>query len=172
MDVCPTNAFPQPYVLDARKCISYLTIEQSGSIPVELRPLMGNRVFGCDDCQLICPWNRFAQRSSEDDFKPRHGLDNAELVELFQWSEEEFLQKTEGSAIRRTGYQGWIRNLAVALGNGPATDIAKAALTTKLGAISELVDEHIEWALRQLAKRDEEQIEPLFIHPGAKRLPE
>ena len=172
MDVCPTNAFPQPYVLDARRCISYLTIEQSGSIPEELRPLMGNRVFGCDDCQLICPWNRFAQRSPEDDFKPRHGLDNADLVELFQWSEEEFLQKTEGSAIRRTGYQGWMRNLAVALGNGPASPAAIEALESKLGVVSDLVDEHIRWALEQLADKDALLTEPLFIHAGSKRLPE
>lgn len=171
MDVCPTAAFPEPYVLDARRCISYLTIEQSGPIPEELRPLMGNRVFGCDDCQLICPWNRFAQRSPEEDFKPRHGLDSAELIELFQWSEEEFLAKTEGSAIRRTGYQGWMRNLAVALGNGPSSERAREVLTLKLGVISPLVDEHIEWALQQLAQREERQTEPLFIHAGAKRLP-
>ena len=172
MDVCPTNAFPQPYVLDARRCISYLTIEQNGSIPEELRPLMGNRVFGCDDCQLICPWNRFAQRSTEDDFKPRHGLDNAELVELFQWSEQEFLKKTEGSAIRRTGYQGWLRNLAVALGNGPASAAAIEALESKLGVVSDLVDEHIRWALDQIAGKDALLTEPLFIHAGSKRLPE
>lgn len=171
MDVCPTNAFPQPYVLDARKCISYLTIEQNGSIPVELRPLMGNRVFGCDDCQLICPWNRFAQRSQEDDFKPRHGLDNAELVALFQWSEKEFLQKTEGSAIRRTGYQGWMRNLAVALGNGPTSNTAIEALQSKLGVVSDLVDEHIRWALDELANKEALLTEPLFIHSGSKRLP-
>ncbi len=172
MDVCPTNAFPQPYVLDARRCISYLTIEQSSSIPVELRPLMGNRVFGCDDCQLICPWNRFAQRSPEDDFKPRHGLDNGELVELFKWSEKEFLTKTEGSAIRRTGYEGWMRNLAVALGNGPASPGAIEALRSKMGAVSDLVDEHIRWALDELAGKDELLTEPLFIHAGSKRLPE
>lgn len=178
MDVCPTQAFPQPYVLDARRCISYLTIEQSGSIPVELRSLMGNRVFGCDDCQLICPWNRFAQRSPEDDFKPRHGLDNAELIELFQWSEAEFLTKTEGSAIRRTGYQGWMRNLAVALGNGPISAAATSVLSAKLGTVSALVDEHIEWALAELERRanppasDRVLPEPLFIHAGAKRLPE
>jgi epoxyqueuosine reductase len=171
MDVCPTAAFPEPYVLDARRCISYLTIEQSGPIPEELRPLMGNRVFGCDDCQLICPWNRFAQRSPEEDFKPRHGLDSAELIELFQWSEEEFLAKTEGSAIRRTGYQGWMRNLAVALGNGPCTQRAVEVLTAKRGVISPLVDEHIEWALQQFAQQEERQTEPLFIHAGAKRLP-
>jgi len=135
MDVCPTNAFPAPYVLDARRCISYLTIEYAGSIPLELRPLMGNRVFGCDDCQLICPWNRFASRSAEDDFQPRHTLDQAELVNLFHWSEAEFLSKTEGSAIRRTGYQGWMRNLAVALGNGPASAEALSALNKRRGSI-------------------------------------
>lgn len=172
MDVCPTNAFPAPHVLDARRCISYLTIEYAGSIPLELRPLMGNRVFGCDDCQLICPWNRFASRSAEDDFQPRHTLDQAELVTLFHWSEAEFLSKTEGSAIRRTGYQGWMRNLAVALGNGPASAEALSALNKRRGEVSELVDEHIDWALQQLTNKGLPQSEPIFIHPGAKRLPD
>ena len=171
LDICPTNAFPEPYVLDARRCISYLTIEYAGSIPVELRPLMGNRVFGCDDCQLICPWNRFAKRSPEEDFKPRHNLDQAELVELFNWSEAEFLSRTEGSAIRRTGYQGWMRNLAIALGNGPASLEAISALRQGRGKVSALVDEHIDWALAQLTRAKERQPEPIFSHPGAKRLP-
>jgi len=171
LDVCPTGAFPQPYVLDARRCISYLTIEYSGSIPLELRPLMGNRVFGCDDCQLICPWNRFAKRSSEEDFQPRHRLEQADLIELFSWDEAQFLSKTEGSAIRRTGYQGWMRNLAVALGNGPRSEAAVAALEERRGQISELVDEHIDWALEQLQQQRSAQLEPIFTHHGTKRLP-
>ena len=171
LDVCPTGAFPQPYVLDARRCISYLTIEYSGSIPLELRPLMGNRVFGCDDCQLICPWNRFAKRSSEEDFQPRHRLEQADLIELFSWDEAQFLSKTEGSAIRRTGYQGWMRNLAVALGNGPRSEAAVAALEERRGQISELVDEHIDWALEQLQQQRSAQLEPIFTHHRAKRLP-
>lgn len=171
LDVCPTGAFPQPYVLDARRCISYLTIEYSGSISLELRPLMGNRVFGCDDCQLICPWNRFAKRSSEEDFQPRHRLEQADLIELFSWDEAQFLSKTEGSAIRRTGYQGWMRNLAVALGNGPGSEAAVAALEERRGQISELVDEHIDWALEQLQQQRSAQLEPIFTHHGAKRLP-
>ena len=171
LDVCPTGAFPQPYVLDARRCISYLTIEYRGSIPLELRPLMGNRVFGCDDCQLICPWNRFAKRSSEEDFQPRHRLEQADLIELFSWDEAQFLSKTEGSAIRRTGYQGWMRNLAVALGNGPRSEAAVAALKERRGQISELVDEHIDWALEQLQQQRSAQLEPIFTHHGAKRLP-
>src|SRR5690606_25865073 len=119
LDICPTKAFVKPWLLDARRCISYLTIEYKGSIPLELRPLMGNRVFGCDDCQIFCPWTKFSTRSQNDDFQPRHGLDDATLVELFLWSEQEFLEKTAGSPIRRTGYQCWLRNLAVALGNAP-----------------------------------------------------
>jgi len=116
IDVCPTAAIIGPYQLDARRCISYLTIELRGSIPVELRPLMGNRIYGCDDCQLMCPWNRFAKPTQEKDFQPRHGLSSAQLVDLFNWTEEEFLQKTAGSAIRRIGYECWLRNIAVALG--------------------------------------------------------
>ncbi len=147
IDICPTGAIVAPYTLDARKCISYLTIEHKGSIPVELRPLMGNRVFGCDDCQLVCPWNRYAQTNREPDFAPRHGLDNAALVALFTWSEQEFLTRTQGSTIRRTGYEGWLRNLAIALGNAPADPGILAALNSRLGTVSALVDEHIRWAL-------------------------
>ena len=139
--------------MDARRCISYLTIELKGSIPVELRPLMGNRIYGCDDCQLVCPWNRFAQASGEDDFNPRHGLDSAGLVELFRWSEEMFLQRTEGSAIRRTGYHGWLRNIAVALGNAPSSEPVIGALQERKGHPSELVREHVNWALEQHQKR-------------------
>ncbi|MDO8706781.1 MAG: tRNA epoxyqueuosine(34) reductase QueG, partial [Sulfuricaulis sp.] len=119
LDVCPTQAIVAPYELDARRCISYLTIELRGSIPVELRPLIGNRIYGCDDCQLVCPWNRFAQPTRESGFAPRHGLDAPELVKLFSWTEAEFLKYTEGSAIRRIGYECWLRNIAVALGNAP-----------------------------------------------------
>ena len=151
LDICPTQAFPEPYVLDARRCISYLTIEKKGAIPEELRPLIGNRIFGCDDCQIVCPWNRFAQTSTEQDFQPRHQLDNRDLVELFNWSEQEFLKNTEGSAIRRTGYQGWLRNIAVALGNSSGGDSVIAALEEKLPECSEVVQEHIHWALERLS---------------------
>ena len=150
MDVCPTNAFPAPYILDARRCISYLTIELKGSIPEELRSLIGNRVFGCDDCQLVCPWNRYCHFSDEADFKPRHSLDKAELIALFSWNEEEFLKKTEGSPIRRSGYQGWLRNLAVGIGNSGGGEPAIQALSAKRDQCSEMVKEHIDWALRQL----------------------
>ncbi|NRP95541.1 Epoxyqueuosine reductase [Marinobacterium sp. xm-g-59] len=154
LDVCPTNAFPKPYELDARRCISYLTIEYSGSIPLELRPLMGNRIFGCDDCQLVCPWNRFAQHTQEGDFSPRHQLDDIDLIELFQWSEETFLQKTEGSAIRRTGYQGFKRNIAVALGNSKGGDRVIELLEACLASNeSALIKEHAQWAVEHLRNR-------------------
>ncbi len=149
MDVCPTAAIVAPYQLDARRCIAYLTIENKGPIPVEFRTAMGNRVFGCDDCQLFCPWNKFAQATGENDFKPRHGLDHAKLTELFGWSEEEFLKRTEGSAIRRTGYEGWLRNIAVALGNAPTSDEIVQALKDRESHPSELVREHVVWALAQ-----------------------
>lgn len=147
LDACPTRAFVKPYVLDARKCISYLTIELKGPIPDHFRPLIGNRIFGCDDCQTVCPWNRFAQFSAEDDFKPRHGLDSAQLIALFYWTEQEFLDKTAGSAIRRTGYQGWLRNIAVALGNAPASSDILKALESRLADTTEMVQEHITWAI-------------------------
>ena len=149
LKICPTDAFPKPYQLDARKCISYLTIEHKGSIPEELRSKMGNRVFGCDDCQLICPWNRYAKHNEEDDFKPRHQLDSAELVNIFAWNEEEFLRKTAGSPIRRIGYQRWLRNLAVGIGNGPASSEALHALESA-NTQSELVREHTHWAIKNL----------------------
>ena len=175
MDICPTNAFPAPYVLDARRCISYLTIEHRGSIPEELRPLMGNRIFGCDDCQLICPWNRFAKHTNEEDFSPRHQLDNQDLLELFSWSEEEFLAKTEGSAIRRTGYQGWRRNIAIALGNSAdakAVEVIKEALNAQTD--TPMVQEHFLWALNQLSSDSAIQAEPLPLlqHPNSKRIPD
>ena len=147
LDICPTGAFAGERLLDARRCISYLTIELKGSIPLELRPLIGNRVFGCDDCQLVCPWNRFARPTGESDFLPRHGLDNSQLAALFRWSEEEFLQRTEGSPLRRAGYQRWLRNLAVGLGNAPSTIAVIEALELRRDDPSELVREHVAWAL-------------------------
>jgi len=151
MSICPTGAIVAPYQLDARLCISYLTIELRGSIPVQLRSLIGNRVFGCDDCQLVCPWNRFARLSAEADFRPRHGLDSAGLLELFAWSEAEFKRRTEGSSIRRIGFECWSRNLAVALGNGPGTPEVRTALQQRLAGASQLVREHVQWALQQFS---------------------
>ncbi|WP_439531334.1 tRNA epoxyqueuosine(34) reductase QueG [Marinobacter adhaerens] len=149
LDLCPTDAFVGSHKLDARRCISYLTIELKGSIPEELRPLMGNRVFGCDDCQLVCPWQKFSKPTSEKDFQPRHGLDNSSLAELFLWTEEQFLKRTEGSAIRRTGYEGWLRNLAVGLGNAPSTIPVIEALKKHADHPSEMVREHVQWALKR-----------------------
>lgn len=149
IDICPTKAIIGPYQLDARLCISYLTIELRGSIPIELRPMLGNRIYGCDDCQLVCPWNRFAKFTNENDFRPRYDLAAPELVQLFMWSEKEFLKKTEGSAIRRIGYECWLRNIAVALGNAPYDEKIIAALNTKLELPSEMVREHVQWALDQ-----------------------
>lgn len=149
IDVCPTQAIVAPFQLDARRCISYLTIELRGSIPVELRPLIGNRIYGCDDCQLVCPWNRFARLSVEPDFLPRHRLDSALLSEVFAWSEDEFLSRTEGSAIRRIGYECWLRNIAVALGNAPHGTAAISALNARRDDPSSLVREHVAWALMQ-----------------------
>jgi epoxyqueuosine reductase len=149
IDVCPTGAIVAPYQLDARRCISYLTIELRGSIDEELRPLIGNRIYGCDDCQLVCPWNRFAHPSQESDFMPRHQLDSSTLIRLFQWSEQEFLDHTQGTAIRRIGYECWLRNLAVALGNAPSGAGLIRALQDRLHHPSGLVREHVTWALRQ-----------------------
>ncbi len=151
IDVCPTQAIVAPYQLDARRCISYLTIEYKGSIPIELRPLMGNRIYGCDDCQIFCPWNKYAKLTTEKDFAPRHALSDIELVDLFAWSEAEFLKKTEGSAIRRAGYECWLRNIAIALGNAEKSDVIVNALQSRLEDPSELVREHVEWALMRLA---------------------
>ncbi|MBT9612160.1 MAG: tRNA epoxyqueuosine(34) reductase QueG [Burkholderiales bacterium] len=147
IDICPTQAIVAPYQVDARRCISYLTIEHKGSIPVELRPLMGNRIYGCDDCQLVCPWNKFAQATCEADFHPRHGLDEAALVTLFNWSEAEFDARLAGSAIRRIGHAQWLRNIAVALGNAPTSPGVIRALQTKSEHPSSLVREHVAWAL-------------------------
>ncbi|MFN3919856.1 MAG: tRNA epoxyqueuosine(34) reductase QueG [Methylohalobius sp.] len=149
MDICPTGAIVAPYQLDARRCISYLTIEHFGPIPEELRPKIGNRIFGCDDCQLFCPWNRKARLTKEPDFWPRFNLERASLIELFSWSEAEFLAKTEGSAIRRLGYERWLRNLAVALGNAPSSPQVIAALKARFNYPSELVHEHVLWALNR-----------------------
>ena len=160
INICPTQAITAPYQLDARRCISYLTIEHRGSIPEELRPLMGNRVYGCDDCQLVCPWNKFAQISAIPDFLPRHGLDHIQLLDLWSWSEADFLSRHEGSPIRRIGYEAWQRNLAVGIGNALSQNLAPSkkekmiqALKEKLEQspkISPMVREHIEWALAQV----------------------
>jgi epoxyqueuosine reductase len=153
LDICPTQAIVGPYQVDARRCISYLTIELHGAIPEDLRPLLGNRIFGCDDCQLVCPWNRFAKLTAEKDFNPRHRLNSQELVEAFAWTEQEFLAKTEGSAIRRIGYERWLRNIAVALGNAPESQAITEALRAKLSYPSELVREHVKWALDQQLRK-------------------
>lgn len=149
IEICPTQAIIGPYRLDARRCISYLTIEHHGSIPEEFRKAIGNRIFGCDDCQLVCPWNRHAKLSPEADFAPRHGLDAVGLTELFAWSEEEYLRKTEGMALRRTGYINWLRNIAVALGNSPRSGAVVSALRARADHDNEVVREHVGWALRE-----------------------
>ncbi|MBH2564646.1 tRNA epoxyqueuosine(34) reductase QueG [Serratia marcescens] len=156
---CPTGAIVAPYTVDARRCISYLTIELEGAIPEEFRPLLGNRIYGCDDCQLICPWNRFSQLTDEDDFSPRATLHAPQLIDLFNWTEEKFLRITEGSAIRRIGHLRWLRNIAVALGNAPYEDSVVLALRTRLGQDA-MLDEHIHWALaQQLARREAQGVE-------------
>ncbi len=149
LDICPTAAFLGPYRLDARRCVSYLTIEHRGSIPLELRPLLGNRIYGCDDCQWVCPWNRFARLPGIADFAPRNGLDGAKLVDLFAWSEAEFLARLQGSPIRRIGHERWLRNLAVALGNAPTSPAIIAALRARREHPSPLVREHVLWALQR-----------------------
>jgi epoxyqueuosine reductase len=149
IDICPTQAIVGPYQLDARRCISYLTIELRGAIPLEFRPLMGNRIYGCDDCQLCCPWNKFAKFTNETDFHPRTNLHTPELIDLFAWTETEFLKRTEGSAIRRIGYECWLRNIAVALGNAPHSAAVIQALKTRANHPSALVQEHVAWALQQ-----------------------
>lgn len=156
LTLCPTGAIVEPYVVDARKCISYLTIELQGSIPEQYRPLLGNRVYGCDDCQLVCPWNRFGQLTSEDDFAPRKNLKDQELITLFNWNEETFLKNTEGSPIRRIGFERWQRNLAVGLGNAPFSAVIIDTLEKAKSDSSELVKEHIEWALKQQRQKQNE----------------
>ncbi|MBE0439519.1 MAG: tRNA epoxyqueuosine(34) reductase QueG [Gammaproteobacteria bacterium] len=152
IDICPTKAIVSPYQVDARRCISYLTIELRDAIPVEFRSMMGNRIYGCDDCQLVCPWNKFAHITQENDFLPKHGLDAPDLLELFAWTEQEFLTKLEGSPIRRIGYDCWLRNIAIALGNAAFSDAIVSALTARLADCTDMVKEHIEWALKQQAK--------------------
>ncbi|MFD0726844.1 tRNA epoxyqueuosine(34) reductase QueG [Lysobacter brunescens] len=149
IDICPTQAIVAPYRLDARRCIAYLTIEHEGAIDEDLRPLIGNRIFGCDDCQLVCPWNKFAKTTDEPDFRARNDLDKATLADLFAWDEAEFLRRTEGSPIRRSGHARWLRNLAIALGNAPTTPEAVAALQSRRDIADAMVREHVEWALRR-----------------------
>jgi len=156
IEVCPTRAITGPYRLDARRCISYLTIEHKSAIPEELRPLIGNRVYGCDDCQLVCPWNGFARLSTEDDFRVRNGLDRASLVELFGWSEAEFDERLRGSPIRRIGYERWLRNLAVGLGNAPISPAVISSLREKENHVSALVREHVRWALTRHERRPDD----------------
>jgi len=150
IDDCPTKAIVAPYRVDARRCISYLTIENKNEIPIEFRKAMGNRIYGCDDCQLVCPWNKFSQNTTETDFTARHSLDNISLLELFNWNEEIFLKNTEGSAIRRIGYQSWLRNIAVALGNAEKSEKITEALEQKRKEANDMVKEHIDWALNEL----------------------
>lgn len=152
LSACPTGAIIAPYKVDARRCISYLTIELAGAIPEEFRPLLGNRIYGCDDCQTCCPWNRFA-RLGDREFAPRHGLDSASLIELFAWSEAQFDERLAGNPIRRIGHERWLRNIAVALGNGPATVDALNALKMRADHPSALVREHVAWALEALGER-------------------
>jgi epoxyqueuosine reductase len=149
LDICPTQAIIAPYQVDARRCISYLTIELKGSIPQEFRSMIGNRIYGCDDCQLACPWNRFAQTSPEPDYAARHGLDDISLTELFAWDEATFQKKFAGSAVYRIGHEQWLRNIAVALGNAPASEKVQHALKSRLHDPSRLVAEHVEWALQR-----------------------
>ncbi|MDT0177247.1 tRNA epoxyqueuosine(34) reductase QueG [Pantoea sp. RRHST58] len=166
MTICPTNAIVEPYVVDARRCISYLTIELEGAIPETLRPLMGNRIYGCDDCQLICPWNRYGQLSDETDFSPRAALHAPELMTLFQWDEKTFLRVTEGSAIRRIGHLRWLRNIAVALGNAPWRAEIAGVLEKRLGE-NALLDEHIEWALLQ--QQEKRQALAIDVQPAQQK---
>ncbi len=149
IDICPTQAITGSHRLDARKCISYLTIELKSAIPVEFRKAIGNRIYGCDDCQLVCPWNKFARKATVPDFEPRNGLDSATLVELFAWTEAEFSERLQGSPIRRIGHQAWLRNIAVALGNAPSSPTVTQALHERANDASPLVREHVAWALAQ-----------------------
>jgi epoxyqueuosine reductase len=163
IDICPTRAIVAPYRLDARRCISYLTIEHKGPIPTELRPALGNRIYGCDDCQLVCPWNKFAKNASHPDFKVRHGLDAPHLTELLAWTAAEFDERLRGSAIYRIGYERWSRNIAVALGNAPSSTDVTAALERRRADASPLVREHVEWALDQHRRR----AVPTAVSPNA-----
>ncbi len=156
IDICPTQAIIAPYQLDARRCISYLTIELKNSIPESLRPLIGNRIYGCDDCQLVCPWNKFARITNEDDFHVRNGLDDVSLVALFSWDQETFETKLAGTPIRRIGHQQWLRNIAIGLGNAPYSGEIVAALQARLDDASALVREHVQWALQQQDKKEQD----------------
>ena len=156
IDACPTGALDTPYQLDARQCIAYLTIEHKSSIPEPLRPLIGNRIFGCDDCQSFCPWNKFLKITDEADFKPRHNLDDIDLSNLFMWSEEEFLKKTQGSPIRRAGYESWLRNIAIALGNAESSVEVLRVLHSKKDDPSEIVKEHVNWAIQEQLRKSNE----------------
>jgi len=151
--ICPTQAIVEPYVVDGSRCISYLTIEKFGAIPVEFREAIGNRIYGCDDCQLICPWNKMAVASTEDDFRPRKDIHSPQLLDLFAWSEESFLKRTEGSPIRRIGHERWLRNIAVALGNADYSELIIDALIAKKESVNDLVNEHIDWALAQQSSK-------------------
>jgi epoxyqueuosine reductase len=153
MAACPTGAIVAPYRLDARRCISYLTIELAGAIPVEFRRAIGNRIYGCDDCQLVCPWNKFARPTAQQDFAVRHGLDHSQLIDLFEWTEQQFLERTAGSAIRRIGYERWLRNIAVALGNAPTSAALLKSLQRRVEHASPVVREHVHWALAQHASK-------------------
>lgn len=157
INICPTQAITAPYEVDARRCISYLTIELKNSIPEDLRPLIGNRVYGCDDCQLVCPWNKFAETTQEPDFQVRNGLDNISLIECFSWTEAEFKQKMAGSAIYRIGYEQWLRNIAVGLGNAPTSPEVIHALQLRQHDASALVREHTTWALNRLLTSNNKQ---------------
>ena len=153
IDVCPTQAIVEPYVVDARRCISYLTIENKGDIPEEFRKAIGNRIFGCDDCQLVCPWNRFAKSTPIEDLWPRESFQSKQLADLFSWTEDEFLKRTEGSPIRRTGYEGWLRNIAIAMGNAPPDPMIVAHLKKKKANATQMVEKHIDWAIDQQQRK-------------------
>ncbi len=172
LDACPTGALPAPYQIDARRCISYLTIELHGPIPHELRPMLGNRIYGCDDCQLVCPWNKYARLAGEPDFRARHGLDASSLIELFGWNEAIFLARTEGSAIRRIGHLRWLRNIAIALGNAPREEAIIDALQTRSAHPDETVREAVLWALgRQHSDRSGERFPSALDRSAQVRLP-
>ena len=165
IDVCPTQAITAPYRLDARRCISYLTIEHEGMIDESLRPLIGNRIFGCDDCQLVCPWNKYAKKTDEPDFRARNDLDKATLAQLFAWTQDEFLQRTEGSAIRRSGYERWLRNIAIALGNATGSVEVLNALESRRKSDNAVVREHVQWALARHSDRQNAGLHPR-LSPG------
>ena len=158
IDVCPTAAIVEPYVVDARRCISYLTIEHRSEIPLEFRAAIGNRIYGCDDCQLVCPWNRFAKYTNEPDFQPRHGLDRISLLECYRWSEDEFLRRMEGSAIRRIGYQCWLRNIVIALGNAADDPHIIATLQQDYSGHSGFIQHHIDWAIQQQSQKMNQKV--------------